>query len=102
WNSAEFIYGMIGCFAKMGKRAKKTPADGGFLRLRLLRNGTMSTGSSPGGPRMDALSTLFDVAKKSGQTEGNLLGFLHVLVGRTITKDKTAVSQGLTWRDLAG
>ena len=51
---------------------------------------------------MDALSTLFEALKKSGQTEGNLLGFLHVLIGRTITKDKTKITSGLTWRELAG
>lgn len=53
---------------------------------------------------MDALSTLLEQLKKSGQVEGNLRGFLHVLIGRTITrtKDKSIVSKGLTWRELAG
>ena len=35
---------------------------------------------------MDTLSILFDELKKSGQTQGNFLGFLHVLIGRTITR----------------
>jgi hypothetical protein len=53
---------------------------------------------------MDALSTLFDDLKKGGQTEGNLLGFLHVLIGRTVTrkKDGAKVTSGITWRELAG
>jgi hypothetical protein len=50
---------------------------------------------------MDALSSLFDDLKESGQTNGNFLGFLHILIGRTITKEKVTISRGLTWRDLA-
>ena len=53
---------------------------------------------------MDALSTLIDELKKGGQTQGHFLGFLHVLIGRSITrtKDGTLVSKGLTWREMAG
>src|SRR5437899_1118856 len=53
---------------------------------------------------MDALSTLLDQLKKKGQTKGNLRGFLHVLIGRTITRrsDKMVVSKGIAWRELAG
>lgn len=53
---------------------------------------------------MDALSTLLDLLKKSGRTKGNMRGFLHVLIGRTIMRrsDKTVVSKGITWRELAG
>lgn len=52
---------------------------------------------------MDALSTLLDELKKSGQTQGNFLGFLHVMIGRTITSgsDNGIISRGFTWRDLA-
>jgi hypothetical protein len=52
---------------------------------------------------MDAVSTLLDALKKSGKTEGNLQGFLHVMIGRMITrtKDQTVVSRGMGWRDLA-
>jgi hypothetical protein len=52
---------------------------------------------------MDTLSILFDELKKSGQTQGNFLGFLHVLIGRTITRtsEKSTVSKGLGWRDMA-
>jgi hypothetical protein len=52
---------------------------------------------------MDALSTFLDALRKTGRIEGNFLGFLHVLIGRTITrvKDKTVVSKGTTWREMA-
>ena len=52
---------------------------------------------------MDALGTLLDELKKSGLAEGNFLGFLHVLIGRTVTRrdDKAAISKGLTWREMA-
>jgi hypothetical protein len=52
---------------------------------------------------MDALSSLFDELKKGGQTQGNLVGFLHVLIGRPITRksDKAILTKGLSWRDLA-
>lgn len=51
---------------------------------------------------MDALSTFLDELKKGGQTQGNFLGFLHVLVGRRVAaKDGAAIVAGLTWRELA-
>ena len=53
---------------------------------------------------MDAVSTLLEALKKDRQTEGHFRGFLHVMIGRKITRhsDKTVVSNGITWRDLAG
>ena len=51
---------------------------------------------------MDALTALFDLLKKSGLARNHLLGMLHVLIGRRITKaDGTLVSAGLGWRDLS-
>jgi hypothetical protein len=52
---------------------------------------------------MDALSTLLDELKSGGQTEGSFRGFLHVLIGRTITQvsDKVVLSQGISWREMA-
>ena len=52
---------------------------------------------------MDALSALFDALKKSGQPQGNFLGFLHVMIGHTINRvsDRVCVTRGMTWRDLA-
>jgi hypothetical protein len=53
---------------------------------------------------MDALSTLLEALKKGGQAKGHLRGFLHVFIGRKIIRhsDKSVVSAGVTWRDLAG
>ena len=53
---------------------------------------------------MDALSTFLGELKKSGQSEGAFLGFLHVLIGRTVTRrsDKLVVCKGIAWRELAG
>jgi hypothetical protein len=51
---------------------------------------------------MDALSMLLDLLKNNGQTQGNFLGFLNVLIGRTITRDKVILSKGISWRELAG
>jgi hypothetical protein len=53
---------------------------------------------------MDALSTMLDLLKNNGQTKGNLLGFLNVLIGRTVTRasDGAVVCGGISWRDLAG
>jgi hypothetical protein len=52
---------------------------------------------------MDALSTFLEELKKGGHIKGNLRGFLHVLIGRKITRhsDKSVISSGITWRDLA-
>jgi hypothetical protein len=53
---------------------------------------------------MDALATLLTELKKNKLTEGNFVGFLHVFIGRSITRrdDKTVISKGMTWRELAG
>lgn len=53
---------------------------------------------------MDALSTFLDQIKKSGSAKGHLRGFLHVLIGRVVTRstDKIVVCKGISWRDLAG
>src|SRR5438128_432997 len=85
----------------MGKRAKFTVANNRQERNNPADNSRMGPGRRP---RMDAVSTLLDELKKSGKTAGNLQGFLHVLIGRTITriKDKTVVSNGIAWRELAG
>jgi hypothetical protein len=52
---------------------------------------------------MDALSALFDQLKKSGQLQGNFLGFLQAMIGRKITRraDGVIVTQGVTWRELS-
>jgi hypothetical protein len=52
---------------------------------------------------MDGVQTLLEEVRQHGLADGNFLGLLHVLIGRRITQaDGTLISQGLTWRDLAG
>lgn len=52
--------------------------------------------------RMDALRGFLDDLKGQGLARGNFLGLLNLLIGRHIIgPDGIAVSQGLTWRDLA-
>jgi hypothetical protein len=51
---------------------------------------------------MDRLRELLNVLREEGLTEGHFLGMLHVLIGRRVTlADGTAVSTGLSWRDLS-
>jgi hypothetical protein len=51
---------------------------------------------------MDALNAFFELLKKKGLAQGNLLGFLHVLIGRRIANSKgESLSTGMTWRDLS-
>jgi hypothetical protein len=51
---------------------------------------------------MDQLRELMGLVQSRGLARDNLLGLLHVLIGRRINRpDGTAVSVGLTWRDAA-
>jgi hypothetical protein len=51
---------------------------------------------------MDALREFLDELKTHQYAKGNLLGLLHLLIGRRISKaDGTVVSSGFTWRELA-
>lgn len=52
---------------------------------------------------MDALSELLEMLKAGDQPRANFLGFLHVLIGRKITRvsDGLSISVGMSWRDLA-
>lgn len=52
---------------------------------------------------MDALAAFLEELRHGGHTQGNFLGFLNVLIGRTITRheDSVIISKGLSWRDLA-
>ena len=54
-------------------------------------------------PGMDALPRLVDQIKRGGWAQHHFLGFLHVLIGRRITRlaDDVVVSTGVSWRDLA-
>jgi hypothetical protein len=52
---------------------------------------------------MDALSALLEQLKKAGTSKGQVLGFLHVFIGRTIKRksDGEILSKGITWREMA-
>lgn len=50
---------------------------------------------------MDALSTFLEELKNGGQTRGQFLGFLNVLIGRRIERKGVVIARGLTWRQLA-
>jgi hypothetical protein len=52
---------------------------------------------------MDGVMAFLTDLHKHGLPGDNLLGLLHVLIGRRITgPDGTVISSGLTWRDVAG
>src|SRR5919199_3605312 len=52
---------------------------------------------------MDRLRQLLEAVRAHGIAQGNFRGLLHVLVGRRVSlPDGTAVSGGMTWRELAG
>lgn len=51
---------------------------------------------------MDGVLAFLTELQKHGLPGDNLLGLLHVLIGRRLTRtDGTLVSTGLTWRDVA-
>jgi hypothetical protein len=51
---------------------------------------------------MDALRKLLDDLRRHGLDRGHSLGLFHLLIGRRIqTAEGTAISSGLTWRELA-
>jgi hypothetical protein len=51
---------------------------------------------------MDGIRELLEAARDRGLMTGNLRGFLHIAIGRTVTRpDGTVVSKGITWRELA-
>jgi hypothetical protein len=52
---------------------------------------------------MDAFQEFLEGLKEGKHADGNLLGLLHVLIGRRIeTAEGAVMSTGLTWRTLAG
>lgn len=51
---------------------------------------------------MEALAALLEQVRKLGLAKDNLLGFFHVLIGRTVKAGGAVVSNGLPWRELAG
>ena len=52
---------------------------------------------------MDGIREFLEAARDRGLLAGNFRGFLHIAIGRTVTRpDGTVLSKGLTWRELAG
>jgi hypothetical protein len=51
---------------------------------------------------MSALYDFLEETKRTGRAAGNLLGLLHVLIGRRLVRsDGAVISVGLTWREVA-
>jgi hypothetical protein len=51
---------------------------------------------------MDGLKELLEEFQQNQRTKGHFLGLLHILIGRTISRnDGTVLSNGVTWRDVA-
>jgi hypothetical protein len=51
---------------------------------------------------MDAVRLFLEDLERTGIAQGNFLGLLNVLIGRTIKRaDGSAVSAGLNWRETA-
>ena len=52
---------------------------------------------------MDGIRELLESARDRGLLSGNFRGFLHIAIGRTVSRpDGTVISKGLTWREVAG
>ncbi len=69
------------------------------------RGAATTLGVFPPGGRsvgMEPLREFLTVVRDSGAASGNFLGLLNILIGRRITRvDGTAVSGGMTWRELS-
>jgi hypothetical protein len=52
---------------------------------------------------MDARVDFLNRVRELGLDQGNFLGLLHLLIGRRLeSSDNQLISNGITWRDLAG
>jgi hypothetical protein len=81
------------CFDKMGGSGEI--GSQGAATLSVFPSGGGSVG-------MDQLREFLNVVRDSGAASGNFLGLLNILIGRRITRaDGTAVSGGMTWRELS-
>jgi hypothetical protein len=69
------------------------------------RRMTATPGAIPlggGSVGMEQLREFLNAVRDKNAASGNFLGLLNVLIGRRITRaDGTAVSGGMTWRELA-
>ena len=51
---------------------------------------------------MEPLRKFLNAVRHHGTAHGHLLGLLHILIGRRVTRsDGTPISGGMTWRELA-
>ena len=51
---------------------------------------------------MEPLREFLNAVRHHGTARGNLLGLLHILIGRRITRaDGAPITGGMTWRELA-
>src|SRR5262245_31244325 len=51
---------------------------------------------------MDGLKELLEQLHQNQRAKGHFVGLLHILIGRTISRnDGTVLSKGVTWRDVA-
>src|SRR3954452_12919630 len=51
---------------------------------------------------MDGIRELLSAAREANLVAGNLRALMHVVIGRKVTRaDGSAVSSGVTWRELA-
>jgi len=52
---------------------------------------------------MEGVRELLEILRRQELVSGNFRALLHILIGRRITRsDGTLISQGVTWRELAG
>jgi hypothetical protein len=52
---------------------------------------------------MDPVREFLNEVRQQGYAAGNFLGLLNVLIGRRLARpDNTVISNGVTWRTLAG
>lgn len=51
---------------------------------------------------MDGIREVLEAARDRGLLSGNFRAFLHIAIGRTVSRaDGSVISKGLTWRELA-
>ncbi len=98
--------GKKGKLAQIPQESQRQEADSfgkGKLAGGTIMRGTAKHGRMAGGRRMDALREFLEDIKRQQHADGNFLGLLHLLIGRTIAKDDgSVISTGTTWRELAG
>lgn len=76
------------------------PSADRVIRPQAERQPNPDRGRSQG---MDGIRELLDAARDHQLVPGHFRGLLHIAIGRKVTHtDGTVVSNGMTWRELAG